>query len=200
MNGLVWLLRLALPGGDVFLTDGGITTWNGNTFRATHPVVGGFAQLSDITEGAGPELSELEIVIAAPSNAALTPIQQGAFERSSVRLWLAEFNPSTGAVIGTPELRFAGNMDRVRQTFAKNSASIVVSCVPEIEVLFFKDDGNGLSPEFHKSIWPGETGHDQATGLVIPVTWGVNTGNVGFGGGGGGGGGDFGNDFGINFR
>jgi len=173
MNGLTWLLRLDLPSGAVFLTDGGVTTWGGNTYSASHPVLGGFAQISEITEGVGGELPELEIAFASHSNEALTPLQTGAFQRSIVRLWLAEFNPSTGAVVGTPELRFAGRMDRVRQQFALRQLQIIVSAVPELEALFFSDDGNGLSAEFHKSIFPGETGHDQASGLVKTVAWGV---------------------------
>lgn len=186
MNGLTWLLRLDLPDGSVFLNNGGVTVWGGNTYLPAAAVLGGFSAISSVSDGIGDELPELEIVFAPPSNAALTPLQAGAYQRSAVRLWLAEFNPDTGAVVGTPDLRFAGSMDRVRQNFAFRQLSITVSCVPELETLFFADDGNGLSSAFHKSIYAGETGHDQATGLVIPIAWGVNGsvgGNVGFVGG-----------------
>lgn len=192
-NGLTWLLKLDLAGGAVFLSDGGVTTWGGDTYTPIDATLGGISQINEITEGLGPEMPELEIVFAPPSNAALTPLQSGAFQRRSVRLWLAEFNPATGAVVGTPDLRFAGNMDRVRQQFGLRQLQVVLSCVPETEVLFFSDDGNGLSAEFHKSIYSGETGHDQATGLVLPIQWGVAnsrgaTGGSGFGGNGGNGG------------
>lgn len=187
MNGLTWLLRLDLPSGAVFLSNGGVTVWGGNSYRADDAVLGGFSAVSAVTDGIGDELPELEIVFAPPSNAALTPLQAGAYQRVAVRLWLAEYNPTTGAVVGTPDLRFAGTMDRVRQEFGLRSLSIIVSCVPELETLFFADDGNGLSPAFHKSVFPGETGHDQATGLVIPIAWGVNSsvGGVASRGGGG---------------
>lgn len=199
MSGLTWLLRLDLPSGAVFLSDGGVTVWDGNTYAASHPVLGGFSQISELTEGFGPELPEQEIIFVPPSNAALGPLQTGAFRRSPLRLWLAEYNPATGAVVGTPELRFAGRMDRVRQEFGLQKLSIIVSAVPELEVLLFSDEGNGLSAEFHKAVYPGETGHDQATGLVTTVSWGVKSapGGVSFGGGGGRGGGDFDQ---VNFR
>jgi hypothetical protein len=190
MNGLTWLLRLDLPGGAAFLADGGFTVWGGNTYRADHAVLGGISSLSSVADGVGAELPDLEIGFAVPGNAALGPLQAGAFQRSAVRLWLAEYSTASGAVVGTPDLRFAGKMDRVRQQFGLRQLSIVVSCVPELEALFFSDEGNGLSAEFHKSIYPGETGHDQATGLVIPVSWGVAGGQGaqgGFWGGGGGG-------------
>lgn len=192
MNGLTWLLRLDLPAGSVFLSDGGVTVWGGDTYRADDDVLGGFSQISEISDGLGPELPELEISFASPSNAALTPLQSGAYQRSAVRLWLAEFSPATGAVVGTPDLRFAGNLDRVRQSFGYRALSITVSCVPALESLFLTDDGNGLSAEFHKSIWPGETGHDQATGLVIPISWGVAGSQAGAGA-------PVGADFGVRF-
>jgi hypothetical protein len=192
MNGVTKLFRFDLPGGAVFLNDGGITTWGGNTYRATHPVLGGIAQVSELSFGFGPELPECEFVFAPPSNGALAPLQSGAFLRVGVRYWIADFNPSTGAVVGTPHLEFAGRMDRVRQTHGFRQLGIVVSCVPETEVLLFSDDGNGLSPEFHKSVYPGETGHDQATGLVIPVAWGVAGGAQNGSGGSGGSGSGFG--------
>ena len=175
MNGLTWLVKLELPSGTVFLSDGGITQWNGDTYRASDSVLGSFSQISDLVEGFNSQLPEQEIVFQPPSNAALTPLQAGAFARVPVRVWLAEYDTSTGAVVGTPNLRFAGKMDRVRQQAAFRQLSIIVSCVPELEVLLFSDDGNGQSSEFHKGIWPNETGHDQATGLVIPVAWGAQT-------------------------
>ena len=195
MNGLTWLLRLDLPSGTVRLSDGGVTIWGGDEYRASHPVIGSIAQLSEITEGENGELPEFEVVFAPPSNAALGPLQTGAFRRSGVRLWLAEYDSATGAVVGTPDLRFVGNMDRVRQQFGLRQLSIILSCVPETEVLLFSDDGNGLSAEFHKGLFPGETGHDQAAQLPLQVAWGVasgrsNVGGVGgsgsFGGGGAG--------------
>lgn len=175
MSGLTWLLRLDLPSGSVFLNDGGVTVWGGNTYTPEDPVIGSIAQIGGLSEGFGPELPEQEIVFAPPSNAALTPLQEGAFARSALRLWLAEYDPETGAVIGTPDLRFSGRMDRIRQQFAFKQLQVTVASVPETEVLLFSDDGNGLSASFHKQVYPGETGHDQATGLVRTVTWGVES-------------------------
>lgn len=193
MNGLTWLLRLDLPGGSVFLNDGGVTVWGGNTYVDRDPVIGSFSQVSEISDGSNSQLPELEVALAPPSNAALAPLQTAALQRSLVRLWLAEFDASTGAVIGTPDLRFSGRIDRVRQEYGLRQLGIILFCVPELEVLLFLDDGNGLSATFHKSVYPGETGHDQATGLVLPLEWGVKSqrrvAGSGSGGGGGGGGG-----------
>ncbi|MEO0699437.1 MAG: hypothetical protein AAFY81_06930, partial [Pseudomonadota bacterium] len=46
------------------------------------------------------------------------------------------------------------------------------------------------SNAFHKSLFPGETGHDNATGLQVSVAWGVESAptstSSGMGSGGGG--------------
>src|SRR3546814_9368912 len=43
------------------------------------------------------------------------------------------------------------------------------------ERLFELNIGNSLNSAWHKSVWPGELGHDNATGLSIPVAWGVES-------------------------
>jgi hypothetical protein len=60
--------------------------------------------------------------------------------------------------------------------------------VSTAERLFEVNIGNTLSPRFHKSIWPGETGEDAAIGIGLTVAWGIEapTGGGGavYGGGG----------------
>lgn len=191
MNGVTKLVRLDLPSptGSIYLSDGGITVWGGNTYRDSHATLGAIQQYGETEFGFSNSLPEWEFVLAPPSNAALTPLQAGAFARSAVRYWVAEYDTDTGAVVGDPHLEFSGRLDRIRQNFGLRQLSIVVSCVPETEALLFSDDGNGLSAEFHKSVYPGETGHDQATGLVNSVTWGVESARRGSSGGGSGSGG-----------
>lgn len=188
MNGLTWLLRLDLPSGTIHLTDGGVTQYAGDTYRAEHPVIGSVSNFPDIADGFGPELPEAEIMFAPPSNAALPLLIDAGRKRSPMRLWLAEYDTLTGAVVGTPNTRFIGNFDMVRTQAAFRQLSVSVRCVPQSETLFFMDDGNGLSSEYHKSLYPGETGHDEATGLLLSIYWGVSnvSGGSSFAGGGGG--------------
>ena len=188
MNGVTKLVRLDLPSGSVFLSDGGVTVFDGNTYRPSDATIGSIRQYGETAFGFSNTLPEWEFMLAPPSNAALTPLQAGAFVRSAVRYWVAEFDADTGAIVGTPHLEFSGRMNTLRQNFALRDLSIVVSCVPETEALLFSDYGNGLSGPFHKSIYADETGHDQATGLVKQVTWGAPSAGRFFGAGSGGGG------------
>jgi hypothetical protein len=45
--------------------------------------------------------------------------------------------------------------------------------VSRLERLFSINEGNSLSPRFHKTVWPGELGEDNATGVGVAVAWGV---------------------------
>src|SRR3546814_14440890 len=61
-------------------------------------------------------------------------------------------------------------------------AEVAVSVVSLAERLFELNIGNSLNSAWHKSVWPGELGHDNATGLSIPVAWGVESPRSGGGG------------------
>lgn len=200
MNGLTWLLKIELPERDILLNDGGVTTWDGDTYRATDTSVGSIASVGAITEGVGGEIPALEIEFKPPSSAAMTELTVGCFRQSPLTLYLAEYDKETGLVVGTPEARWRGNLDKARVAYALRELSINLEATPQLETMFFKDNGNGLSSSFHKALYPGETGHDNATGLQISTYWGVAGGQATAqaGGGGGAGGGSFG-EFRVDF-
>ena len=50
---------------------------------------------------------------------------------------------------------------------------LACSVVSRAERLFDLDIGNGLSDRWHQSVWPGELGHANASGLTINVAWGT---------------------------
>lgn len=186
--GLTGLLKIELPDGDVTLSDGGVTVFGGDTYRAKDATLGSWAGVSTIAEGIGDEIPALEFTFAPPGPIAVTALSVGAIQQSRVRLWIAEYNVTTGEIVGTPELRFIGVVDQPQVSFGFRQFTASLTSVPDLEAMFFKDTGNGLSSTFHKALYAGELGHDNASGLSIPVHWGTQSpstgsGNSGFGSG-----------------
>lgn len=175
MNGITGLLKIELPDHTVLLTDGGVTEYNGDTYSASDSLLGSLASIDTISEGVGQEIPALELGFAPPSNVAVTALSSGAIQQSVVRLWVAEYDTVTGEVVGTPELRFIGFVDQPQVSYSFGQFGVTITAVPQLEALFFKDTGNGLSSSFHKALYSGETGHDNATGLQISVAWGANS-------------------------
>ena len=68
---------------------------------------------------------------------------------------------------------FFGQIDQTVFKIGRSTRELAMTIVAKLERLFLRNEGNSLSPMFHKSVWPGETGHDNATGLVRPIAWGV---------------------------
>lgn len=170
---LVGLLKMELPTGTVRLCDGGLIRWGSETFTGKDATFGTIASLDALTEGVGDEVPALEMALNPVGSAAPGDLSQAGFQTSRVRFWIAEFDPATGAVVGTPDLQFDGQIDQTKLSVGRETRRLSTTIVSTAERLFNRAEGNSLSPAFHHGVWPGELGQDQATGLTIPVAWGA---------------------------
>lgn len=187
------LIKLELPagvGGDVIrLSDGGAVRWGAETFTARHGTFGAIGGLEALEEGVGEEVPALSLVLQPPSTAAAAELVAPGNQTARVRVWLAEFDPATALVLGDPDLLFDGFLDQATFHVGRARRELALTVVCFLERLLALNIGNSLSPAWHKSVWPGETGHDQATGLGRQIAWGVEApqaASVGVGAGGGG--------------
>lgn len=172
---LIGLLKIELPDATVRLSDGGFVEFNGETYRSTDPVFGGIASLEALTEGVGEEIPALELALNPAGTSAASDLSRPGFQRSSVRLWVGEYDVDAGTLVGDPDLLFYGQIDQTVLRIGRSARDLAMTIVSTLERLFMRNEGNSLSPVFHKSVWAGETGHDNATGLTIPVAWGVES-------------------------
>ena len=182
MKGFTGLLQIDFPDRTVRLCDGGFITFGAEKFRSRDAVLGSIASIDAMSEGAPDEIPALDIAFNPPGPLAFTALTAGALQRSQVRLWLAEYDVATNAVVGTPDLLFLGQLDQPSVRWSRTEYAISISCVSQAEWFFEADTGNGLSSTEHKSRYPGELGHDNATGLQIPVAWGIASPQSGSGG------------------
>ena len=169
---LIGLMQLDLPTHTVRLTDGGFVVFGGQTFSSSDAVLGSIGSVETLAEGVGDEVPALQISFLPAASATAAQLSQPGFQKSRCRFWIGEYSSATGLLVGTPELLFDGQLDRTQLVLGQKR-DLNCSVVSLAERLFEANSGNWLSGTWHKSIWPGELGHDNATGLGISVPWGA---------------------------
>lgn len=184
---LTGLIQIDLPETTLRFCDGDFFEFNGETFESEHPVFGTIGALDAMSEGVGDSVPALQLTLLPANDAAAADISKPGHQTARVRMWIAEYDSNTG-VIGSSEVMFDGQIDQTVLTVGKGVKTLDVLVVSLAERLFEGNIGNTLNATWHKSVWPGETGHDNATGLSRPVAWGVER-PIGGGSGGNGGGG-----------
>lgn len=176
---LVGLLKIELPAATVRLCDGGVIYWGAETFRAKDPLFGTIGNFGELGEGIGDEVPAFEITFLPPEGVDPEDLAAEGYQTARVSIWIAEFDPATSAVIGTPDLMFLGQLDMIELSVDGSGGDkrreLQCSVVSLAERLFTRNEGNTLSEAFHKSVWPGETGQDSANGLTITVAWGTES-------------------------
>ncbi len=171
--GLIGLCKMELPTGDVLLCDGGFQKWGSETYRSADPVFGTISSIEALGEGVGDEVPALEMTLLPPGTSEPADLSQPGFQTSRVRFWIAEYDEDTHAIVGTPDLMFDGQLDRTQITISRGSREVAASVVSLAERLFELNIGNWLSDTWHQSVWPGELGHANATGITQQIAWGV---------------------------
>ncbi len=171
--GLAGLVLIEFPGRTVALCDGGFVTWGELTFRSADAVFGTVGALEALGEGVGTEVPALSLTLLPPGSSQPAEVVQPGFQTARARFWIAEYDVETHAIVGNPNPPlFDGQVDQSVLRLG-SSRQIDMAVVSLAERLFAENIGNSLNPAWHKSIWPGETGHDNATGLTVQVAWGT---------------------------
>lgn len=167
------LIQIELPGYTARMTAGGLIQWGGFTFTARDTLLGVIDNVEPMDEGISAEVPAFDITFLPPGDVDPGTLAQPGWQKSRARFWEADYNPDTGAVVGSPQLLVDGLVDQAALVFRTGRTELPMTVISSLERLFEGNIGNILSPTWHKSVWPGETGHDQATGLSIPVAWGA---------------------------
>lgn len=172
--GLVNLAKIELPGGvTIRLSDGGAIKWGSEIYRSRDPVFGAIGAAEALEEGVGDEVPALQMTLLPPTITAAATLSQPGYQQARATFWVVEYNRATNAVVAVVETLFKGQIDQTVLTVGAQKRELGMSIVSLLERLFEANTGNSLSPSFHKLVWPGETGHDQATGVTRALAWGV---------------------------
>ena len=165
------------PVGTIRLLKGaGFLTFGGNTYRGYIDSIGSLGNIGIDDEGSGDEAPEAQIDIL-PADMTVggiygVPSAQGG----RVIIWSGLFNPVTGAVVGTPDARYIGEIDTIdwqRGAAGSGEAVLRIGVVSGFDRFFDLDEGARLSDAYHQSIWPGEKGFEYLTTILDNMPWGA---------------------------
>lgn len=171
---LTGLLKLELRDGrTIRLCDGGWVPWGAEKFVARDSTFGIIGSMETFEEGVGDEVPAFSLTFLPVSTAAATDLAAPGMQGSRLRMWIAELDDLTGQIIGAPDQQFDGQLDQVRLVTGRAKRELSMTFVPRGERFFNSNDGNTLSSAFHKSVFPGELGEDNANGLPAAVAWGT---------------------------
>lgn len=170
---LAGLLKVELPGYTARLCDGGTVTFGGEVYTSRDAVLGVLDSAEALTEGVGDEAPAASLTFLPPDTASASVLNAASTQGARVRAWIVEVNADTGLVIGTGEQLGDWIVDYPSLTLGTGKRQLELACVSGGDRLFQIDRGNSLSPTFHRSIYPGESGLDQASGVSSTFAWGA---------------------------
>lgn len=182
-------VQIDLPSYTLRVIDGAATvTFNGGNFVGRDPTYGVLDSVNPIDDGFGDQAPALEFTFLPAKDAAAADLANAGMQGCRIRAWLGVLLRTTGVVVADPCLLFDGELDVPTLTIGKAKRQLAYACVSAMERLFANDEGIRLSDGWHQSVFPGETGLANMTGIVKKVYWGVAAPNGAASGGIGGGG------------
>lgn len=167
------LATFELPGHTIRASDGGLVKWGSEIFLASDPDFGTIASVGAFEEESGDQAPAMQVTFLPKDGAPSAILSSPSYQMAPARFWMAEVDPATGEVIGDPLLMGDMEVDITEIEFGGEFRRLSMALVSADERQFMIYEGNTLSEAFHKSVWPGETGLDNATGVGSPVAWGV---------------------------
>lgn len=170
---LTGLLKIELPGHTARLCDGGVVTFDGEEYRGRDALLGVLDGAEALTEGVGDEAPAASLTFLPPDSAPAATLNSATVQGARVRAWTAEIDPDSGLTLGTADQLADWIVDYPALTLGIGKRELELACVSGGQRFFQVDRGNSLSPAFHREIYPGETGLDQASEVSTSFAWGT---------------------------
>lgn len=169
---LAALVKMTLPSRTLRFCDGGFIEYASETYRSGDSLYGTIGDVRVPAEKVGDTVPSIIMQLLPPDTTAPVEISEPGNQTSRVQFYIVEYDVETG-VVTTGDTIFNGQLDQMVLSRSSNSLSMSISIVGLTERLFEQNIGNSMNPVWHKSVWPGELGHDNGTGLSKPIAWGV---------------------------
>lgn len=167
------LAKIELPEQEIRLCDGGFVYFDAEKYESADTDFGAIQSVDTIEERTGDEAPGGSLTFLPSSTAAAATLSNPSYQGARIRFWLGRVNAQTGLLEGTPDLVFDGELDTTTLRVGRSTRALDMSFMSIAERLFNIREGNVLSSRFHQSVWPGELGFNNTTGIGTVVAWGV---------------------------
>ena len=170
------LIRIDMPAAAVCLTDGGFAIHDAGggdgpeAYYGRHPIYGVLSSVSSIKDGAETQTTRIDLVLQPPSDVAVAALANPSTQGVRVQWWEGVVDPETGLLIGQPELKFDGEIDKPRFQVA-DDWSLTLECGTQAERQLEQNADWRLNDAFHRRIWPGEAGLSNVSRVTRKTEW-----------------------------
>ena len=169
--------ELDLPSGTRRLMLGsGEVSSGGFIFKGYDSTIGSIGSGDTVREDSSGEAPNTSLTIDIASTATRADIASGTVQLSPVRISLAalELDGSDHLIaIPDPELLFNGFIDQATIGLDRQRDEVNYTIISAFDYFFEDTEGQRLSSQFHKTVWAGELGLDNVTGVSRKVYWGT---------------------------
>jgi len=170
------LVRLDLPGGAACLTDGGFVVYDAGegegpeTYIGRHPDYGTIDSIGNARDGAEAQTTRIDFAILPASDVAAAALASPSIQGVRVQWWEGAIDRATGHLIGNPELKFDGELDKARFSVGDRWV-LTLECGTQAERQLEPNADWRLNNAFHRLIWPGELGLQYVDGVTRKKEW-----------------------------
>lgn len=170
------IVRIDMPAGAVCLTDGGFTVHDAGdgegpeTYYGRHPTYGVLSSVSSIKDGAEAQTTRIDLSLLPPSDVAVAALGNPSTQGVRVQWWEGVVDRDDGLLIGVPELKFDGEIDKPRFQVGANWA-LTLECGTQAERQLEPNADWRLNDAFHRRIWSGEAGLSNVTRITRKTEW-----------------------------
>ncbi|WP_313004273.1 hypothetical protein [Brevundimonas sp.] len=170
------LVRLDMAGGAICLTDGGFAQFDAGDgegpeiYYGRHPVYGALSSVGSIRDGAEAQTTRVPITILPASDVATAALGSPSTQGTRVQWWEGVIDPASGLLIGEPELKFDGEIDKPALKVG-DSWDLTLECGTQAERQLEPNKDWRLNDAFHQRVWPGELGLVYVDGVARKNEW-----------------------------
>lgn len=154
----------------------GEVTYGANTYKGRDTTFGQIVSGDQIREDTTGEAPNTSLTIAVDPAADKSEIAGEAIQLSPVKIYLAALALDASEhliAVPDPELMFDGFIDQATIGLDAKRDEVDYSIISAFDYFFEDSEGQRLNSQFHKTVWPGELGLDNVTGVTRKIYWGT---------------------------